>query len=340
MPNKSLLIYLFCLVLAPTLSRAADSSTPTPIDDVEPQLKSEAPSLPLPEPELPPLPDEPQLTRPSNKKAETTVTPQAPPSRSTRTVPKESSESGEKIFDWRQHEGETTVKHPFAEKGLVRISRDGTYWYKVKESQSDRAMTFQAGPINPVNLRNPDADAGETHATFADNYDQTTNPAFMISKEWEIWKGPLGKLGFRLGSGAFVAQGHGHFAGKVNQDKVPLEVFTFIAMPNTVGAVYRMQFSRRPLFVPYLEGGGIGFTFMEVRDDNKPPKFGVSPAAYGAGGMALNLTYFDYLSRIQLDHEYGITAVYLTLEYRRIQAIVTRFDFSSDYFNGGFLMEY
>jgi hypothetical protein len=104
--------------------------------------------------------------------------------------------------------------------------------------------------------------------------------------------------------------------------------------------VYRIQFWDKQLIVPYAEGGGTGFTFGEMRDDGHGPKFGASPAAYFALGGALNMTYFDNFSRIQLDREYGINRVYLMLEYRNELALVKRFDFSSDFFNAGFLMEY
>lgn len=336
--SKSLLLSAFCLALAPALGVAQEK--PTPIDDVEaikpyelkpdstinkPPETNDLDDVDVAEPAPPVQPSNPRLD--NNQPAPNVKT---------------SGDTGDKIFDWRKHRGETEVAHPFAEKGLIRISKDGAYWYKVKETVPKAAMSLQLGLINPTLLRNPDAPANATNDSFEENYDQTQNPAFLISKEWHVWTGALGKLGIRAGSGAFVAQGHGHFAGKnnINGDKTPLEIFTFVAMPNSLGVVYRAQFTDRPLFVPYAEGGVIGFTFAEVRDDNKPPKFGVSAAGYAAAGLALNLTYFDYLSRIRLDHEYGITAVFLTGEYRRIQAITTRYDFSSDFINGGFLMEY
>lgn len=63
-------------------------------------------------------------------------------------------------------------------------------------------------------------------------------------------------------------------------------------------------------------------------------------AGYFAGGVAVNLTYFDTLSMLQLDEEYGINAVYLTLEYRNMVALSEKFDFSGELLNAGFLMEF
>lgn len=249
------------------------------------------------------------------------------------------SADGEKIFDWSKHKGEKEVAHPFAEKGLIRITKDDVYVYKVDETAQNRAASFRIGVFNPENLENPEQ-SGKPGATFEENYDQTDMPAIMVDYEWELFKTPIGKLGLRAGTGVYVAQGHGHFASEENYDKEPLEVFTFVAFPNAVGAVYRAQFWDKQLFVPYAEGGGIAFAFTEFRDDDKGPKFGGAPAAYYAAGCGINLTYFDALSRIQLDREYGINRVYLTLEYRGIVALSDKFDFSSDMFNGGFLMEF
>ncbi len=252
---------------------------------------------------------------------------------------KPSSGSGEKIFDWSKHQNEKEVAHPFAEKGLIRITKDRTYIYKVEETEQKRAASFGFGIFDPKNLTNPDSDGAGS--TFADNYDQTSSPAILFAYEWQLLQGAIGKIGLRAGTGAYIAQGNGHFkTGSVNTGKTPREIFTFVAMPNSAGLVYRAQFWEKQLFVPYAEGGGIAFTFAEVRDDSKPPKVGGSLAGYAAGGVALNLTYFDNSARIQLDREYGINRVYLTVEYRTIVAITQRYDFTSDLINAGFLMEF
>ncbi len=250
-----------------------------------------------------------------------------------------SASVGEKTFDWSKHQNETEVAHPFAEKGLIRISKDKTYLYKVEESPQDRAADMHIGSFNPIHLSNPDQ-VGKRGATFEENYDQTSNPAVLFNYEWQMWRSAIGKFGVRIGSGIFVAQGNGHFVGDVNAAKTPREVFTFGLLPNALGVVYRMQMWHRQLIVPYAEGGGNLFTFAEFRDDNKSPKFGGSLGVYGVAGVALNLTYFDYLARIQLDREYGINACYLTIEYRTLVAVTKRYDMTSDFVNAGFLMEY
>jgi hypothetical protein len=276
------------------------------------------PAEPPPSEEMPPIADDTAPLPPENRP---------------------SSSSGEPIFDWSKHRGEREVAHPFAEKGLIRIKKDGTYIYKTEESKQKDAFSFAFGLFDPSNLSNPDAQ-GPT-AEFKNNYDQTNSPAIMATYEWQFMKSPVGKMGLRVGSGLYVAQGNGHFKSTgPNSALTPREIFTFLAMPNNVGVVYRMQFWDRQLFVPYGEGGGIAWTFAELRDDNKNPKFGGALGAYFAAGLAVNLTYFDKVAALQLDREYGINRVYLTAEYRPIISLSEKYDFSSDMIDAGFLMEF
>lgn len=271
--------------------------------------------------------EEPKPAQPAN--------PDLKPAQPTR----KSAGQGHKIFDWSKYQGQREVPHPYAEKGLTRITKEGDYLYKVDESKQNRASSFKIGIFNPTNLENPEQ-SGQRGATFEENYDQTNNPALMFEYEWQLWRMSVGKLGLKAGTGAYIAQGNGHFVSAENAALTPREVFTFWAMPNSVGLVYRAQFYDKQLFVPYGEGGGIAFAFGEFRDDSEPPKWGGALAAYFAGGLAFNLSYFDALSRAQLDREYGINRVYLTAEFRQIVAITQKYDFTSTLVNAGFLMEF
>jgi len=246
-----------------------------------------------------------------------------------------SSPPGEKIFDWSKHQGETEVAHPFAEKGLIRIDKQRVYHYRIVEKDSRRAADVHAGPFNPTELANPKADG--PNSTYADNYNGGA-PSILVNYEWQFAHSALGKMGFRAGSGLFFSQGNGHFV--IDNGLKPLEVFTFVAFPLNAGLVYRFQFWHHQLLIPYAEGGGTLWAFAETRDDGKRPKFGGSAGAYAAVGAAFNLTYFNALSRIALDREYGIHAVYLLAEYRRTQGLTPHYDFSANFINGGLLMEF
>lgn len=252
-------------------------------------------------------------------------------------------DAGVPRFDWSKHQNATEVPHPYAEKGLLRITRDKTYIYKVSESEQQKAVQVRVGSYLPTNLAVPGED-GASDALFEDNYDQTDSPAFQFDWEWQAWKSPIGKWGLTLGLGAYVAQGNGHFAGTNNINVglgfTPKEIFTLVVIPVSVGAVYRLQIFRRQLFVPYGAGGGMVFTVGEFRDDNKSPKGAAVLGSFYAAGVAMNLSYFDALARIQLDREYGINSIYLTAEYRGLISLNKDLDFGSDFVNGGFLMEY
>ena len=250
-----------------------------------------------------------------------------------------SSSSGEKVFDWSKYENAKEVPHPFAEKGLIRVTKDRTYIYKVDETDQKRAFSFRVGMFNPGNLENPEA-SGQVGSTFDENYDQSSNPAIMFDYEWQMWRMPIGKIGLRAGTGVFIAQGNGRFKSSVNSDRTPREIFTFWTLPTIAGAVYRLQIWDNQLFVPYAEGGAMALPFGEFRNDDRPPKWGGAFAGYYVAGVAMSLTYFDKMSGIMLDREYGINRIYLTAEYRGIVAITQNYDFTSDLINGGILMEF
>lgn len=269
-----------------------------------------------------------QITRPSS--------PPAPTSPGTPASPG--------IYDdveviWSQRgSSEIKIKHPAAEKGLIRITQDRTYIYRVPRSEQTRAFSFRMGIMNPEDLANPD-----TGATFADSYDSTEAPVAFFEYEWQWFSGVLGKLGLKIGSGIFVSEGNGNFRNNYaeNGSKTdPLEKFTFVALPNSLGAVYRMQFFDRQILVPYADGGVMGITFAEFRDDEDAPKIGLGYAGFFSLGGALNLGLLDSLSLLELDREYGINGLYLTGEFRQIVNMGSDYDFTSSTINAGILAEF
>ena len=322
------------------LARAVDDLGGEDDLAVEREIDSVDEPTTIPNPDLgvraatPPVPDPSETPPPSTPPFEE-LPPDEPRGPIVAEPERPSSPRGEKIFDWDKHRGEREVHHPFAEKGLVRITKDKTYLYKVSESEQRRAADFHAGPFTPVNLANPNADGA--FSTYEDNYNGGA-PALLVNYEWQIWQMPVGKMGLRAGGGLFYSQGHGHFVHDTTLK--PLEVFTFIALPLNVGVVYRMQLFHRQLIVPYGEGGGTLWAFGELRDDNKSPKFGGAPAAYVAAGAAFNMTYFNAISRVALDRQYGINAIYVLAEYRGMIGLSKNYDFTASFLNGGILMEF
>jgi len=331
--SKQLLICLFCLGLlcSPVYGQPTDPDptsdteqeffepeTVEPIEpgyatEEEPEQPVETPDvqehLPVPEvqkPKPPPIADEPMpIIRRKREPIEIDIKPQ----------PKR-------------------IKHPYAKKGLTKITKEKIYIYKVPKSEQKNAANLRFGFLTPNDLQNPD-----TGAYFVDFYDSSSNPALLVDYEWHFWK-RLGVWGLKVGSGLGVANGHGQFRDQSLQGGLtPRENFTFVIFPNTVGAVWRMKFVNRQVIVPYAEGGGVGFGFGEFRDDDGGPKFGVALGAYFAVGGAFSLHIFDKMTMLELDRDYGINDVFLTAEYRYYQGF-GNFDFTSDLINGGILFEF
>lgn len=236
-------------------------------------------------------------------------------------------------------QGETKIRHPFAEKGLIRITKDKTYVYQVSKSKQDRAISFRGGLFEPTELGNP-----ETGATFSDTYDQTQGPIVFFEYEWQWLRGSLGKLGFKVGSGVFATQGNGRFRNEFDENgpdrSTPKEQFTFVAFPNSASAVYRFQLYDDQMFVPYVDGGVMAMSFLEWRDDLDFPKLGLSPTGFFSGGMAFNLQALDSLAILGLDREYGINNIYFMAEFRQLVNIGSDYDFTAPAFNGGFMFEF
>lgn len=326
-------------LLLAQLSDTGDSSDVDDTEDLDKEVSDDTPAMPD---IIDDEPDEGELNppAPSDISSQPDTSPAEPPIQSTGRADDYAPQGpSRKIFDWSKHQGQKEVPHPFAEKGLLRIQKDGTYVYRVDESPQKTAVGVRFAAFYPENLENPDK-AGLRGATFDENYDEAGSPAVLLDYEWRFWNSPIGKWGLRLGGGLYVAQGHGHFESDSNADLEPREVFTFVVVPLNVGAVFRLQLWHKQLIVPYAEGGVTAYGFSEIRDDGKSPKFGGAPASYFAVGGGLNLTYFDNFARIQLDREYGINRVYLTAEFRTSIALTDTYDFSGDMINAGFLMEY
>lgn len=226
----------------------------------------------------------------------------------------------------------TRIRHPLAAKGLTKITKDKIYIYRVKESDQKAASTFHVGLFTPTKLKNP-----TTGFVFEDFYD-SNNPALLYDYEWQV-SSRLGKAGLKLGTGIAMASGTGRFANNYNGDLQPKEKFTFVVFPNTIGAIIRLQWMKNQIFVPYAEGGGVGFVFGEFRDDGKMPKAGGALGAYYAAGVAFCLNFLDPVSMLEMDREYSINSVYLTAEYRQYVGF-GNFDFTSEVINGGMTVEF
>ncbi len=223
----------------------------------------------------------------------------------------------------------------FEQTGLKKVTAKGEYIYKVEESPQSWATRFRMGPFAPPNLDNT-LSSGDI-ISFSDIYGTSPNLMFMVDVEYQLLR-KVGKLGLRLGTGFYTANGHGRFLK--NPAKVSREKYTFFLAPNVLDAIYHFDYFRNQILVPYVFGGGYYFTFAETRDDNMPLRYGGALAANAGGGLALLVNSFDRQASNQLDAEYGINNIYLIGEYEQIVGLNSTFDFSNQLFTGGILIEF
>ncbi len=216
----------------------------------------------------------------------------------------------------------------------VQILASGETYYKTDVSPTRASMSFRAGIITKPEIINPD-----NGNSFEDVYGSSVYPMINVDYEWRLTSS-IGRLGLKVGSGIMVASGKGKFKNASRANEVPEESFTFALFPNQVALNYKFQYSDTQLIVPYVEGGGGYFTFAEIRDDGKKPKFGAAPVAIGAGGIAVLMDRFDPKAIRQLDADYGINHIWLTAEARGIFGLHNTLDFTSQSFNLGFIADF
>jgi hypothetical protein len=216
----------------------------------------------------------------------------------------------------------------------VETTTSGEYRYKVETSKPHTSASFRFGGISPPSVKNRD-----NGVTFAQLYGDTPQPILLGDYEFRLTS-KVGRLGLKLGSGLMVTNAGGRFKSPARQTETPEERFTFALFPNTLTASYRFQYAERQIFVPFVEGGGGYFTFVEIRDDAKAPKFGGSAVAVAAGGFNILLDWLDPHAIRQLDLEYGINHVWFTLELRSIVGLKKDIDFTSMTGDAGFMMEF
>jgi len=246
----------------------------------------------------------------------------------------------------------TVIQYPeAAQEGLVRITKDGTYIYDIKREMRSESNRISFGhALQPevtieVEKRDPATGAGtgqfQTY-DFGDLYEQTSSVIIGYEYERFPWIGRKGKLGFQLGGSLMFAQGHGIIvaaAGDATKEKSQ-EKYTFFTIPVTAGAVYRLEWKDKQFFAPYIAGGGTYTALIEKREDKASPQFTGAPGFYGAGGGLFNLALLNDDEGFALDSEYGISNLWLSLEFKVIEVNSDSFKFSNQYVNLGISFDF
>ncbi|NUN04430.1 MAG: hypothetical protein HUU57_01600, partial [Bdellovibrio sp.] len=163
------------------------------------------------------------------------------------------------------------IEHPLAAKGLIAITKDGSYIYKTKDSgKFNNTGSFRFGLMDPPKISAADG------TSFEMMYSKGQQPVFMFDYEWQPFTG-FGKLGVQAGFGVLLANGSGRFVTPPADGKTPKEKYTFAAIPLNVGLVYRLEWMSRQWLAPYVAGGGTYMGVAEFRDDGKSPSLVGTP---------------------------------------------------------------
>ncbi|HEX4924255.1 MAG TPA: CFI-box-CTERM domain-containing protein [Bdellovibrionales bacterium] len=265
------------------------------------------------------------------KKSERKPAADAPPQEAPFTTPSEDDEDPTPLKDPKPKRRVAPQAAPGREPEVVRITKEGAYIYKRNPSEQKSAVSLRGGTFNVSGAVNP-----ETGLAFEEVYDSSGVIVFF-DYEWQLLRG-IGKLGLKFGTGIYAASGDGRFLN--NTALTARERYTFVMFPNNISAIYRLQYWDKQIIVPFVEGGGGYYTFVEVRDDFKRTKYGGVPIGQFAVGGSLLLDFLDPSAMVEMDEDHGINHLWLTAEYRYIESFKDDFDISNSMFSAGFLFEF
>jgi hypothetical protein len=222
------------------------------------------------------------------------------------------------------------------------ISDDGDYFYPTVSNPDaiyydldhlppiTGAVYFRVGTISSFAL---EGDAGRT---YKDVYGEDPGIALLFDYEWQLGQ-LLGKWTLKAATGFAIGNGTGVFEN--NPGLTPREKFLFVVMPHTVLLNYKLRFSDKQWFIPYVEGGAGYYAFIEQRNDKslfEDTVFGGAPVGAVAGGILISLSLFDKNAAGTLYEDYGVNHMWLDLQIRRNEGFDKKKDFSSNVLSAGF----
>lgn len=227
--------------------------------------------------------------------------------------------------------GVLKVPHPGAAKGLLRINKDRSYQYRTALKPKSQAMSVRLGAMTPPDVKGP-----TDQITFQNMYGKQNLMVLHLDYEWEALQ-KFGSFGVQLGTGFGYANGKGTLE---SSGAVAEESYNLFIVPLSAFLIYRFEYVRRQLFVPFVNGGVTYYGLAEKRDDNKPIQFAGALAAGGGGGIHLSISRLDPASAFTLDREYGIADMWFTLEARLMQGLDKSKDFTNQTISLGVTLDY
>lgn len=231
------------------------------------------------------------------------------------------------------------IYHPNQEKGLYKINKNEEYLYKYERSKINGFFHLKIGSYNFKNFEtNADVPANTTRPRFVDFYDTNTPLTFLLEYDWPLFK-KLQSLSLSFSGGFSYNRGSGRFTD-ANVTSPVQERYTFWFLPVGVGLTYKFKFINNQIFLPYVNGTLNYNLLLEYREGFDAFEYLGVFGAHVAGGIAINLGWFERLTALQLDQDFGINNVYLTLEGRQVLSFENESDIGGFVFLGGLSFEY
>lgn len=231
------------------------------------------------------------------------------------------------------------ARHAGAADGLTRIDADGVYIYDVENELKNQSSHIHIGAAtNPsITVDIEDLNGNISQVNFEDIYEGASSTTFGYDYEY-FFTTVGGKLGAQLGFSAQFANGQGRLV--IDPSRSSTEKFSFFTVPLYAGAIYRFEYKDKQLFAPYLAGGGVYMALAEKRDDRAKINAIGAPGFYGTGGVLFNITAFDREMASDFISEYGISNLWLNIEFKTVQVFSEVFEYQASYIQGGLSFDF
>ena len=217
----------------------------------------------------------------------------------------------------------------------VKTNKRGEYFYGNNKSvKTNKIISLLAGAYGP-----PDIESTRTGGlNYRKIYSHKEQFVFRLEFDQRLFRlesdqGLLGSVFLKLASGFTSARGEGFFLNNSKNEK-PKETFNFYIFPTTLSLSYKLNLWNTQYLVPYLDAGMGYFGFAEHRSDGKKTSYGGAGVSSFSFGSLIRLTRDN--NGTSLLYDYGITNIWLNLQYQRVIGLDKRKDFSSDMISAGF----
>jgi len=225
------------------------------------------------------------------------------------------------------------IYHPNQEKGLYKINKNDEYLYKYEKSKINGFFHIKAGAYSFKNFPTENSTL-----KFRDFYDSNTALTFLFEYDWAFFKN-IQSLSLNFSGGLSYNRGRGKFRD-TSIDTPVQEKYTLWFIPMGVGLTYKFKMIDNQIFLPFVNASLNYNLLMEYREGFDAFEYLGVFGAHVAGGVSINLGWFQRLTALQLDQDFGINNVYLTLEGRQVFSFEEEYNLSGFVFIGGLSFEY